>query len=212
MGQIDTIIWDWNGTLFDDVVLCIESINQLLSDRKLNTLDRESYLNLFDFPVQDYYQRIGFDFKKEPFKVPANQFINLYHSKIQKAPLHQSAKTILAYFANKNYQQFVLSAAEESKLKELLRDFGIYHYFNQVVGLDHNYATSKIDLGIQLLKTNDIKASTCCLIGDTIHDFEVAQALGCQCILIANGHHAIDKLKSTGAIIIHELKELVNYL
>lgn len=68
MQGINTIIWDWNGTLFNDIDICIESINLLLFERGIDQIDKKRYLEVFDFPVRDYYERIGFDLKKKPLK------------------------------------------------------------------------------------------------------------------------------------------------
>ena len=64
------IIWDWNGTLLNDTWLCVEGINKSLEKRSLQTITEEIYRKVFSFPVEDYYKRLGFDFKKEPFEVP----------------------------------------------------------------------------------------------------------------------------------------------
>ena len=63
--KIKHIIWDWNGTLLDDCWLCVESINKLLLKRGLPLIDKEKYLDIFCFPVEDYYIKLGFDFEKE---------------------------------------------------------------------------------------------------------------------------------------------------
>lgn len=209
MHNINTIIWDWNGTLFDDVGICIESINLMLKDRGLEQLSKDRYLEVFDFPVREYYQKIGFNFEDEPFEIPANQFIENYFAKVDQANLHIGVHHVLQYFKNKGLTQIVLSAAEQTKLDELLKKHEIRHFFQKVRGLDHDYATSKIDLGRQMLHGMKINSYDVCLIGDTVHDFEVASALGCFCILFANGHHPVEKLRKTGAPIIHQLDELV---
>ena len=64
-GHINTIIWNWNGTLLDDISICINAINQLLSERNLNLLTIEKYREVFTFPVIDYYKAVAFDFEKE---------------------------------------------------------------------------------------------------------------------------------------------------
>ena len=61
--KYESIIWDWNGTLLNDVRIAIDSINYLLLDRKLVPLTLERYLEVFTFPVQNYYEQIGFDLK-----------------------------------------------------------------------------------------------------------------------------------------------------
>ena len=55
--SINVILWDWNGTLLDDVEVCIESMNSMLSKRKKPLLTREHYKEIFTFPVIDYYRK-----------------------------------------------------------------------------------------------------------------------------------------------------------
>ena len=72
------IIWDWNGTLIDDTWMCVEVINELLSKYNKPILTVETYHKVFDFPVKDYYRRIGFDFNETPFEVVGTEFMNRY--------------------------------------------------------------------------------------------------------------------------------------
>ncbi|WP_081804819.1 HAD hydrolase-like protein [Draconibacterium orientale] len=46
------------------------------------------------------------------------------------------------------------------------------------------------------------------MIGDTNHDFEVAQQLELDCILVADGHQSKERLEATGAKVIDELELL----
>ena len=65
---VDLILWDWNGTLLDDVALCVDALNHLLAEYgypQRYTLD--SYREIFGFPVEEYYVRAGFDFSRPPF-------------------------------------------------------------------------------------------------------------------------------------------------
>src|SRR5665647_855016 len=93
--KFDSIIWDWNGTLLDDVDIVIESINKLLQDRNMVLLNIKRYLDVFTFPVQDYYERIGFDLNNEPFEIPAFQFITNYNKAVESCRLHKEAFPLL---------------------------------------------------------------------------------------------------------------------
>jgi phosphoglycolate phosphatase len=209
MKDIDTIIWDWNGTLLNDIDICIESINSLLSNRGLPLLSREIYLETFGFPVVDYYKKIGFDFQKEPFEIPARQYIEIYTSKIKDCRLHDSTIQVLTFFKNRDYRQLILSASEHGILEDSINHFNINHFFEAFSGLDNHFATSKAELGLQLIHNRSIEPVRACFVGDTTHDFEVATALGCQCILVANGHQSISKLKNTGASVIEKLEMIM---
>ncbi len=203
-----TIIWDWNGTLLNDLDLCIDSINSLLKKRSLQLLDHDSYKEVFSFPVKDYYQAIGFDFAKEDFEIPAKEFIDLYDSRVENCPLHLSAVEVLEAFKTKGYRQFVLSAMKQPMLEKTLKHNGIFPFFEGVAGLNDHYAVSKVERGKELLAEFEINTKNTWMIGDTNHDFEVAHELGINCILVADGHQSFARLKETGAEVVSSLAEL----
>jgi len=63
------IIWDWNGTLLNDVEWCIKVMNQLLVQRSLPPIsDVSAYYEVFCFPIIKYYKNLKFDFEKNPLK------------------------------------------------------------------------------------------------------------------------------------------------
>jgi phosphoglycolate phosphatase len=208
MHNINTIIWDWNGTLLNDVDVSIETINELLAERKLPILTKNRYREVFGFPVKEYYRRIGFNFEEEPFEIPAHQYIERYKQNHSQANLHTSAIKLLEFFKQKGFTQIVLSASEITILREQLQHHDIVHYFDEIAGLGHIFATSKAGLGIQTLRELNISPENACLIGDTTHDYEVAQEIGCQCILVKDGHHSESKLLETGAAVVKEMKDL----
>ena len=95
------IIWDWNGTLLDDVHLTIEIVNTLLVDHNDLQLNINSYREVFDFPIIDYYTKVGFDFERESFESLCNRFIATYDTRVQECYLHTGAKATLSTLARK---------------------------------------------------------------------------------------------------------------
>ena len=205
---MQTIIWDWNGTLLNDLDFCISTINILLKKRELTLLNRNLYREVFTFPVKDYYRAVGFDFEKEEFAIPAKEFIDLYDSGVEKCTLHLKAIEVLSRFKEKNTRQFVLSAMQQNMLEQTIKHNSIYNYFEGVFGLDNHYAVSKIERGKQLILEFNLEKDKTWIIGDTIHDFEVAEKLGINCILIADGHQSEKRLQSTGVNVVRKLDDL----
>jgi len=206
--KFDAVIWDWNGTLLNDVVVVVETINQLLSDRNLPQLTVGKYLDVFTFPVRDYYSKIGFDFQNEPFEIPALQFITIYNEVVTLCGLYDEVVPVLTGFQNRGIRQFILSAMEQNQLVRTVSDNGISHFFDDLYGLDNHYAHSKVDNGKLLIRNNNLNPDRTLLVGDTIHDFEVARSIGCSCILIANGHQSKARLLSTGARVVDNLNQI----
>jgi len=206
--EISTVIWDWNGTLLDDLHLSVRIINQLLEKRSLPALSVDRYREVFTFPVKDYYKEIGFDFEQEPFEIPAREYIDIYNRDVSTCGLQDGAEDVLQRLRSNNVQQLILSAMEQNPLVENVKQNGILPFFETIKGLDNHYAASKLQNGQQLLKQAAISPQEVLLIGDTIHDFEVAEAIGCHCLLVANGHQSHERLASTGCEVINALSDL----
>jgi len=206
------IIWDWNGTLLDDAWLSVEVINSILKkyDKPLLTLD--SYRRIFDFPVKDYYQRIGFDFSINPFKVVGTEFIEAYKKRWQECSLHRDAEKVLETIRREGLEQSVLSAADVELVKAFVDHYQLVHYFKHLSGLNHHYASGKIDIGKKLVRKIGCDPSEILMIGDTTHDSEVARALQIDCLLFTGGHHPIEKLAPCQRPLIHNLVDLLAHL
>lgn len=98
MQKIQTIVWDWNGTLLDDVELCRHTINRLLVKRGLKRLDLEQYRRVFQFPVIEYYRKAGFDLEAEPFEVLAHEYMAYYQPRSIQCALQEGTQQVLRLF------------------------------------------------------------------------------------------------------------------
>ena len=206
--EVKHIIWDWNGTLLNDVWLCLECINQLLEQRSLPLLTLSSYHKIFAFPVRKYYEQAGFDFRTEPFEIPARQFIDLYNARNKECSLNNNVLNILKHFHQLGIRQYILSASESWVLEEMMDYHLLNPYLNSVYGLDNHYADGKTGLGKQMIKDLDISIESTIMVGDTCHDQEVAQQLGISAILFTGGHYPKNRLKSCNTTMIDNLSEL----
>lgn len=187
MKKYEYILWDFNGTILDDVQTGIDSVNFLLRNRQLPEIpSKEAYRKMFGFPIRDYYGRLGFDFSKEPYETVAVEWVDQYLSRVKDAPLCAGVLSALAFFREKGIKQSILSATQLEMLEGQLQALGIRDYFEEVMGLDNIYATSKEALALSWKKRHPGVQAV--MVGDTVHDYEVAKAMGVDCVLISGGH------------------------
>lgn len=208
----DTIIWDWNGTLLDDLDLSIKAVNVLLKERDLPILTLDRYKDIFGFPVINYYEKAGFDFSKEPFEIPARQYVKLYASGESDLKLFPDVVDTLSFFKDNNYRQIVLSAMKEDNLRKMISNAGISHFFDGIFGIKDNYAREKVSIGKQVVENLNLNPEKCLMIGDTLHDAEVAEQCGFDCILFSGGHVAKQRLETTGFKIVDQHKTLTSII
>ena len=210
--KYETVIWDWNGTLFNDVEWCITVLNTMLSKRDLKpVVSISEYHSVFCFPVIEYYRNVGFDFSKEPFEDLAVEFIDLYHSgDIENCTLFPYAERVLSEIKDMGVSQVILSASKMELLELQVSRYSLGNYFDELLGISNIYAASKIDVGLEYMKRNN--SSDVVLIGDTKHDYEVAQAIGADCILIPNGHQSRETLLSCGVLVLDDITDVPVHL
>lgn len=211
-SQIKSLVWDWNGTLLDDVHTCIDAINQMLRQRQLQELNYASYRSVFGFPVKDYYEKAGFDFSKEPFDVMAIEFIDLYRERLPMSPLFDEVVPTLQAIRQRTYRQYILSAMEQEMLETSLQAKGIFEFFDLIAGTSDHFANGKDMVAKNLSSKIGLSANQILLIGDTVHDHEVAEMLGWQCVLISNGHQNEERLKMTGRLVLNTLSRIPEIL
>lgn len=208
--MIRHLIWDWNGTLLDDIEACVGAINRMLERRRLPCIDTPTYRRIFDFPVISYYAQLGFDLDAEDWNAVAIEFHENYGDLAHTATLREGVAEVLAALGDVMDGMSVLSACEQTILERMLAEHGIRQHFGHVSGLDNLHAASKLENGRRMLATLKLPPREIVLIGDTNHDHEVAAALGIGCLLLAGGHQAESRLLATD--LVHSPRDLLHRL
>ena len=207
------IIWDFNGTIIDDVEAGIVSVNEMLAKRGLSIIEsKDAYRRIFRFPIKEYYRSLGFDFESEPYEtVLAPMWVELYKENSKLSPMQSGVGDAIELFSSMGLRQHILSASELGILTEQLKSFGIYEKFDSVTGLDNIHAHSKTSLALKWRKNHPDAVAL--FIGDTEHDAATAKALGADCALISFGHQSKETLeKCEGAFVFNSIEELTNEL
>jgi len=189
------IIWDWNGTLLNDVDHAVQVMNSLLFENGLPTLNKDRYRQIFEFPVINYYRSLGFNFEKESFESLCHKFVVRFMSGFRSLPLFPNIKEVLFKLLYEGYTQSVLSATDQENLEAMVTYFKLDHIFFKVFGIDNKLAASKVDRGHDLIKASNFEKKLTVIIGDTLHDLEVGRELGVEVILVGHGHQCFKKLK-----------------
>ncbi|MDH7598004.1 MAG: HAD family hydrolase [Sedimentisphaerales bacterium] len=206
------IIWDWNGTLIDDVAVCVRVLNLILDQYGLPSITIERYRREFCFPVERFYQNLSFDFARSPYQQIADQYIELYKAFQQQCRLHTGAVDVLQWSKRLGIGQSILSAYKQGLLEEAVKRFGIADYFAMVVGNTDHLAIGKIDQGRSLLGGLGLDPSQVVLIGDTTHDYQVASSIGVECLLFCQGHQDPSRLRSCPVPVLTSLKQIPGFI
>jgi len=191
----DHVIWDWNGTLLNDVAHAVATMNQFLAPRGLPPMDVERYRRTFGFPIRKYYESLGFDLVSVALASLCDQYVEAFMRKVFECALVPGSREFLRAVRDAGKTQSVLSATHQPQLHRMVTAFELEPCFDFVYGIEDKLAFSKVHRGHDLLRASGIPASRTVLIGDTDHDLEVGEALGIDVVLVTHGHQCAERLR-----------------
>ena len=207
MRRYDNVLWDWNGTLLDDLALNLSVENELLRRRGLfERADKTYYLEHFGFPIIDFYRALGFDFSKEDYADVANEYADTYATGLDGVSLFDDARPVIDALHGSGVRQVVISATEHELLRRQVARYDLTDHFESVLGSENNLGKSKVAVALDWLQTHGADPKRTLFVGDTTHDFETAEAIGCDCALVARGHNSRTRLEATGCPVFDDLR------
>lgn len=205
--EVTHALWDWNGTLLDDTQAALDTLNIMLARRGGRPIAMGYYRDHFAFPVKPFYKSIGVCLENEDWDALAREYHDTYAERPKS--LNPEAIAALERAKSAGVRQSVISALRQDLLESALEEFGVRGYFDYAYGVDNLDGQSKLSRARELLSTIhnssvsqllDFHAPRSSyvfvLIGDALHDKEVADALGVRCVLCAQGSHAAWRLRA----------------
>lgn len=206
--MVKHVFIDFNGTLLNDIDLCLSLLNKMLKEQNKELVGIDKYKEIFTFPVKDYYVKAGIDFNIESFESLAHKFMDEYVIEYKKCMLYDGVIDTLDYLRKKGLKLYILSASKQSILDEQCEYYNLTPHFDNIIGIKTIYANSKEDVAKEFIYNLDIDKSEALFIGDTLHDNEVANIVGINSILVACGHQSRNVLSRANTKIIDDLRAL----
>ena len=203
----DCIIWDWNGTLLDDVSASLRSVNDMLTSRGMPVMDLVRYRDCIGIPIKVFYERV-FDLEKEDYDALLAEYNEGYLRHLEDCSLSAGSREALDRFRDAGCLQVIVSSSNNSQLTENVEKYGITEYFDAILGSDNYLAETKIGRAQKYLRDKNMKRPL--VIGDLEHDFILANEIGADCVLLTSGHEKTSRLLSSGARVVDSLAEMLD--
>ena len=207
--MIRHVIWDWNGTLIDDVDLCVDILNHVLIFYQKPTLTVNQYRELFFFPVSEFYQALGLPSHGLEYDKLANEYISLYRKRFSECSLHKGALITIQFLNSIGVSQSILTAGMQADIEKFVLHYDITEYLYSIDGANNTYAKGKLDRIVSHFQKLRLDPSEVILVGDTLHDWQVSKHINCHVYLFSNGHITEKRLSEVKAPILRSLPDLM---
>jgi phosphoglycolate phosphatase-like HAD superfamily hydrolase len=206
------IVWDWNGTLIDDLEAVILAVNAVMREFDGPDVTAEEYRAHYRRPVRHFYSHLlGCEVDDDSWMRIDVIFHEHYEAHTQRAPLAHGAHEVLASIAERRWTQSLLSMWHHDLLVPEIERRGIRDWFQRVDGGRLGEGGSKGQALVRHLASLDLQPAEVALIGDTEDDAHAAQAVGAQVVLVTGTQHP-ERLHATGAPVVGTLSDAVSVL
>ena len=132
----------------------------------------------------------------------------MYDERYPFAEVSAEAESLLRTFRQEGAEQLIISATEQGFLTRQVTYFEIEQYFTDILGTSDIYVKSKVSVAQRWMQENGVSPDEILFVGDTVHDKEVADSIGCECILVAKGHQSKELLTFSGALVADSLSDV----
>lgn len=206
---VDLVIWDWNGTLHDDARASWMSVNDMLARRDMPLITFEQYSSYIETPIIGFYRHI-FDLDKISFDQIAEEFHSGFALHMEGYGLMPGAAQVLEQLHAAGVKQAIVSSSEKNLLMDYAGRYDILHYFDAVLGADDLEAGSKVERAQAYMARCGISPDRTLVVGDLLHDAEMAAAIGARCLLVAKGHQIRAHLEPGGSEVADDISQVIS--
>ncbi|QMU75328.1 HAD family hydrolase [Streptacidiphilus sp. PB12-B1b] len=212
------LVWDWNGTLFDDIDAVVAASNAAFAELGLGPLTVEQYRETYRVPVIDFYEhRMGRSLAREEWEQMDACFHGHYTALRDGCRLTVGAEGLLAAWllGAGERTQSLLSMYGHDELVPLIRSLGLQRHFLRVDGRDGTGGVSGkaeyLVRHLQALAAEQVSPARTVLIGDALDDARAAAHAGAHAVLFTGGSHSRRELERFGVPVADTLAEAVAY-
>jgi phosphoglycolate phosphatase-like HAD superfamily hydrolase len=202
------IVWDWNGTLLDDLQLVVTATNVSLASAGGGPVTVEDHRRDFRRPVPHYYGWVlGRELSDAEFTDLDHAFHDAYNAGLAECALAPDARAALASWSG---GQSLLSMWFHDELVPTIDRFGLRKHFRRIDGLRARVGggTKAPHLAAHL-EALGLRGDECVLIGDSLDDAAAAESVGADCVLYSGGLTDPAKLAAFGLPVADTLADAV---
>ncbi len=204
------VVWDWNGTLVDDLPIVVESVSAALAAIGESPIDEDDYRRHYTRPVDQFYVRLlGRPISDEEWSTLDRVFHERYGAALDRVPLAVDAVEAIDAVEARGWSQSILSMWWEEDLTACVERRGLAERMTLIQGNRDDAGGEKAAHLIRHLSELDVDAASVVMIGDSLDDAAAAGIVGIACVLYDGGSHHRTHLEDVGVPVTDTLAAAV---
>lgn len=181
------LIFDWSGTLVDDMGPVIEATNAVLGKYGIAPYDREGFRRGFRLPYSEFYAEILPGVSLEELE---SHFRPAFDAAVTPVTVLPHAREKLEWAHARGLRMFVLTSMDADAFLRQLHEFRMEDFFEKT----YAGVLDKRELIDFIIETHRLDREETAFVGDMTHDIETARHGGISSIAVLTGYHHAEVL------------------
>ncbi|WP_193214744.1 NUDIX domain-containing protein [Luteolibacter marinus] len=175
------LIFDWSGTLVDDLPPVLEATNHVLGVYGKPPLDREAFRLSFRLPYAEFYEEVLPGVPLEELEVHFRKAFSASQAPVTILP---HAREKLEWCRDHGIRAFVLTSMDSEAFRRQLHDLGLADFFEAT----YSGVLDKRERILGLLEAHRLDPAESAFIGDMTHDIDTARHGNLTSIAVLTGY------------------------
>ena len=184
--NIQNIIFDWSGTLCDDLITTYQASMLIFKKLGKTPLSLKEYRDEFTLPYMIFWNKYFPNLTKEEQDKLSNEML----LKVNAPKLYPGVKKVIQNLDSDNIEMIIISSQHYDKLITECVDYGISKYFRQVNGSVYD----KTKMIRDCLAQNNFNPEKTMFVGDMTHDIDAGKKAGVITVGLSWGYQHKDRL------------------
>lgn len=199
-------IFDWSGTLVDDLGLVISATNHVLNHYGKPEMDRETFRREFCLPYEGFYRRYLPEADMKDVEAHFRHGFSISGVQVTVLPY---AREFLELLKLRGFKLYILSSMCEVAFAKQAVELGLDHYFEQT----YAGVVDKREVIAKIMEDHGMEQGNTVFVGDMTHDIETAHHAGIMSVGVVTGYnHAAELAASEPSFLVKDLSLLESVL
>jgi len=200
---IHHVVWDWNGTLLDDVSLIAQVTSRTLEGLGCAPLDLDGYRRAYRRPITALYEHLlGRSLPPGEFERLDAAWHHQYSQGLGACRLFDDVADALAEVTALGWTQSLCSMFPDAELRAIVDRLAVAGHFLRIDGIRGSRGGRKEAHLREHIEALSLTGAEVVVIGDSLDDAEAAAACGAAAVLLTTGLHAEHDLRAAGVAVV----------
>ncbi|MDA7835274.1 HAD-IIIA family hydrolase [Methylophilaceae bacterium] len=200
MTRFELIIFDWDGTLSDSVGLITDLMIQSFLLHNVSPPSRMEVADILGIKLSEAFKILLKEKDQNASELIFNSYIELYNQSSNKVKLFDGVELGIKELHRYGYKIAIATGGGRNYLDSCLAQTSIKDFINVTKTSDDCFSKPHPQMCNEILNELIIEPEKSIVIGDSIHDLQMAKNAGISSLAVTYGAHKQDSLSLYDAL------------